>query len=576
MSPRPSPRPSKLLRQALRRAFPSVAVFDAFCLDHFPAIYQQFSPGMDRTIKENLLLQQADPDVLEPLLPPAAELDLARPDPLLSRVIAATRLRYRRLQDPQSAEDPQVTLLDAPPSLRALLQVSFSLSERPTHLGVVVLAEPPALPQLDVIRDALDAHGLRTGQALPCLVVCTQRGFVPTPALQAACDALPLRLYSLEEYEGLIDFSRLLPKQTHELGQSIDYPPALYVDQRLEYCEDGSFRFDQHPPAESAIDKVVSWLADPSRPRFVLLIGDFGHGKTFLLREVCRRLGDPQHAPAVPLIPLYCELRELEKARRLEELLVQYLARHREQLRSPDPDALLHMLSLGRVVLFFDGFDELALRTTYDRAAEHLNTLLQAVSAPRQRPGTPCDRVGAPSRDGHDPGRSGRCQQPGALCPFARGALHRPRLRPRYRRLSQPAPPPAPLTPRAPSPRPAPLLPTRRKPSPARRKPRPARRKPLLLHRKPLLLHRKPLPLLRKTLLLLRKTLLLLRKTRSLLRKALLLLRKARSLLRKPRPALRKPRPALRKPRSALRKPRPALRKPLRGRWDSRCARRGA
>ncbi|PSM32331.1 pentapeptide repeat-containing protein [Haliangium sp. UPWRP_2] len=382
MSLRPSPRPANLLRQALRRDFPSVAVFEGFCLDHFPAIHQQFGPGMDRTLKENLLLQQADHALLEHLLPPTAELDLARQDPLLSRVIAATRLRYRRYQDEKSAKDPQVLVLDSPPSLRALLQVSFSMSGRPTHVGVVVLAEPPAPPQLDVIRDALDAHGLGPGQALPCQLVCTQRGFVPTPALQAECDALPLRLYSLEEYEGLIDFSRLLPKQTLELAGSVDYPPALYVDQRLEYCEDGSFRFDQHPPAASAIDKVVSWLADPSRPRFVLLIGDFGHGKTFLLREVCGRLGDPQKPPAVPLIPLYCELRELEKARRLEELLVQYLARHREQLRSPDPDALLHMLALGRVVLFFDGFDELALRTTYDRAAEHLNTLLQAVSAP--------------------------------------------------------------------------------------------------------------------------------------------------------------------------------------------------
>ena len=86
----------------------------------------------------------------------------------------------------------------------------------------------------------------------------------------------------------------------------------------------------------------------------MLLIGDFGHGKTFLLREVCRRLGDPKAARR-PLIPLLPELRELE-SRRLEELLVQYLARHREQLRSPDPDAPFAHAGLGRVVLFFDGF----------------------------------------------------------------------------------------------------------------------------------------------------------------------------------------------------------------------------
>ena len=34
---------------------------------------------------------------------------------------------------------------------------------------------------------------------------------------------------------------------------------------------------------------------------------------------------------------------------------------------------------MGRIVLLFDGFDELALRITYERATEHLDTLLEAV-----------------------------------------------------------------------------------------------------------------------------------------------------------------------------------------------------
>ena len=36
------------------------------------------------------------------------------------------------------------------------------------------------------------------------------------------------------------------------------------------------------------------------------------------------------------------------------------------------------MLREGRIVLLFDGFDELVTRVTYDRAADHLDTLLQA------------------------------------------------------------------------------------------------------------------------------------------------------------------------------------------------------
>ncbi|NUT91920.1 MAG: hypothetical protein HOY78_07795, partial [Saccharothrix sp.] len=43
-----------------------------------------------------------------------------------------------------------------------------------------------------------------------------------------------------------------------------------------------------------------------------------------------------------------------------------------------DVRALRYMLGRGRVVLLFDGFDELVARVTYERAADHLETLLSA------------------------------------------------------------------------------------------------------------------------------------------------------------------------------------------------------
>ena len=52
----------------------------------------------------------------------------------------------------------------------------------------------------------------------------------------------------------------------------------------------------------------------------------------------------------------------------------------------PDVDALLAMLAVGKVVLFFDGFDELALRVSYERATQHLDTLMQSVAAPAPWP----------------------------------------------------------------------------------------------------------------------------------------------------------------------------------------------
>jgi hypothetical protein len=42
------------------------------------------------------------------------------------------------------------------------------------------------------------------------------------------------------------------------------------------------------------------------------------------------------------------------------------------------PTKFRYMLEQGRIALFFDGFDELALRVAYDQAMEHFTTLLQA------------------------------------------------------------------------------------------------------------------------------------------------------------------------------------------------------
>lgn len=76
------------------------------------------------------------------------------------------------------------------------------------------------------------------------------------------------------------------------------------------------------------------------------------------------------------LVPLFIELRALEKAQSLDTLVAQHLAKSGEE--RIDIPAFRYMLKQGRIVLFFDGFDELALRVSYDRAAEHFETLVQA------------------------------------------------------------------------------------------------------------------------------------------------------------------------------------------------------
>ena len=175
-----------------------------------------------------------------------------------------------------------------------------------------------------------------------------------------------VRLRSFTEFQGLLDLSGYVTRQTTQLRSNRLYSPDLYVPQR----------FRELDRAEAGVgDDVASELlrlVSADHATFALILGDFGRGKTFLLRELARRI-----AERLPhLVPILIELRNLDKAHTVEGLVAAHLANHGTE--RIDLRAFRYMLRQGRVVLLFDGFDELVTRVTYDRATEHLDTLLRA------------------------------------------------------------------------------------------------------------------------------------------------------------------------------------------------------
>ncbi|MEE1755002.1 TIR domain-containing protein [Streptomyces sp. SP18CS02] len=191
-------------------------------------------------------------------------------------------------------------------------------------------------------------------------------GPAPGAALRERAVRHGVRVRSFLEFQGLLDLRGYVTGQTGRLFASEQYAPARYLPQRYHDADrpDGA----EH---DDLVEDLLE-LLEADHGRFVLLLGDFGHGKTFALRELARRV--PEQLPH--LTPLLIPLNTLDRAHSLEGLVAAHLAGH--AVDTIDLRALRYMLAQGRVVLLFDGFDELVNRVSYDRAADHLQVLLDA------------------------------------------------------------------------------------------------------------------------------------------------------------------------------------------------------
>lgn len=179
-----------------------------------------------------------------------------------------------------------------------------------------------------------------------------------------------VRLRSFVDYQGLLDLTALAERQRDRLAGDRIYPARLYVDQRYRIVSGGGHTDEVRT---GLIDRAVTWLGAEGA-RLVVVLGDFGRGKTSFLRQLTRVL--PGRLTGV--MPILVELRSLEKAPSLDELLAQHLAR--QGVDDINLGKLRYMISSGRIALLLDGFDELELRVGYENAADYLQTLITAVT----------------------------------------------------------------------------------------------------------------------------------------------------------------------------------------------------
>lgn len=280
-------------------------------------------------------------------------------DDFLARVERACTLR--------APEGTQIVRRQGPAPFGEFLEVSvFEGQHRFQRVfPVAVLDEPPTPEALDAFLHAIHARYHRENPAVISTLVHV--GHAAPEELARKAYGKQIHLMSFAEYQGLIDFSAYLRRQMARLEADPIYPPALYVPQRAQVSIGG-----QEPALQEDVLTALRGLLESPGPRFALVLGDFGTGKTFLLHELARRMASEDSA----LVPVLLEMRSLQKQRSLRELIAQHFAA--ADMGRMEVDKFLYMLREGRIVLLFDGFDELALRVTYDRVLEHFGTLIEA------------------------------------------------------------------------------------------------------------------------------------------------------------------------------------------------------
>ncbi|MBO3459139.1 NACHT domain-containing protein [Aetokthonos hydrillicola Thurmond2011] len=179
-----------------------------------------------------------------------------------------------------------------------------------------------------------------------------------------------LYCYTLDELlDESADFSGYLNWLEGEIqnrGINRVYVPLVCMKEEFDPVTKQNIGISHYAEAEGGIDGYVDrWLDDPSKEHLSIL-GEFGTGKTwFALHYAWVALKRYQQAKERgtqrPRLPLVIQLRDYAKAVSVESLFSEFFFRKHE-IPLPGYSAFEQLNRMGKLLLIFDGFDEMAAR----------------------------------------------------------------------------------------------------------------------------------------------------------------------------------------------------------------------
>jgi len=199
-------------------------------------------------------------------------------------------------------------------------------------------------------------------------VLVTHTRVSPAARERAAETEGAVRAFTLDQfYRELINFESYVRALVADYEE--DELCTYYVDLGCRSA-DGSV----YKPMDEYVD---AWLDDPAR-NHISILGDYGTGKTSFCRQYAAKLGRRWLAdPDRHRIPILISLRDYAKAMNLEQLVTDFLV-NRYAIQA-GYDAFRRFNADGKLVLLFDGFDEVAQKVDYQTTVDNFEELARAV-----------------------------------------------------------------------------------------------------------------------------------------------------------------------------------------------------
>ena len=165
------------------------------------------------------------------------------------------------------------------------------------------------------------------------------------------------------DFSGYLDW---LEAEVKKRGIDKGYVPLACRKEELDPGSKARIGASYYTEEDGWIDGYIDRWLDDSAKEHISILGEFGTGKTWFVLHYAwvalQRYRDAEHRGVqLPRLPLVISLRDYTKAVSVESLFSEFLFRQHE-IPIPGYSAFEQLNRMGKLLLIFDGFDEMASR----------------------------------------------------------------------------------------------------------------------------------------------------------------------------------------------------------------------